>query len=706
MKRTVISFFALCALVAGTTDHLVERSFAPKKTIVELNSLSRLANSSLLSKKALPEIEYIEAEELTANDFIPVIEDDSGLDAVATGKVSYEIAPKSVGLGEAPTLDLAQIAERAQGESDGRLEINGEQPVRLYGFKTGPQIQESSLLASFKPIEIEREMNLDKREPAIIARQATQLNKQNNSNDKSSKNDQDRISTALAANEKSKSENGFGKNIVDTQKDHSSDELVFFDYSDKKPEKKEESLKDKVTSLVSGNSQATSNSQGTSNAKDKLLGDIIKGMGKGFENQIASASGANGPNKEGNKGSKGSKSESFMSQPFAKNMNTQNHKSDYRLSTHSQALNGKSEGKIHNFEVRFADDIDDILRANSEGVVKIQTLLNSEYSVRRGTIYASGHYPTTTDFILEGQFVNLTIPLLTEESFSKVLQDNNLTGLGGHVLIELDELTEDVDFGLDSGYEDKLFLDRSMRVVERGDSDYAFILFVGLTPGNHIISFKTYKREVTSKIIHVAEREIYYDFNFYAEVENDEFELYEDNLLSKETGLLSINEDEIVDLSFDTPFMKMTVNRMQAKRALYPVGTRKYYELKHLDESVFIGRWSSDYVDVPSESYIRFALSNFGGYTLENSCLVQINLEKEAKELSYNGNAASGHMSIIPRILDTDGVFYRDLSHQSKRVFLLGEQQGAISVMVRYVDNSVDYLQTFCSKTNYVVEQL
>ena len=177
-------------------------------------------------------------------------------------------------------------------------------------------------------------------------------------------------------------------------------------------------------------------------------------------------------------------------------------------------------------------------------------------------------------------------------------------------------------------------------------------------------------------------------------------------MLSKESAVLALSENEITDLQFDSLIEQLTLNRYQVKSALYPVGTRKYFELGHMNRPIYIGRWNSDYVDVPSQQYRDFALSAFGMSQLDYQCMAQINLEKKAKNIFYEGKSFRGAMVPEVRILDTDGIFYKDLSDQSRRVFLLGEMQGALSVKIDYVDGSTDYLQTFCSAGGWVVEQL
>ena len=748
MIRASLFLFTLCAMIAGGTGYLVERGFTPKKKYIELSALSRVMETQKpeelksVEPKAEPKVvkkesDLVKAIELSAADFIPAQEPE--LELTEEVSIAYHTVEKDFKVqanlehSEELVENFKNNLEKSRKDiSVSEVEINGSDLVKLYAFKATP-VKASDLVANFKPIDLEKRfLNTQK----LIAAKEVKLkekfeNKTSQSNDKSNGKTEDRISTAMSATEKSNPTEVTQKNIVEDATKVAPEEMVFFDYSveDVEPVKAEQTIVESqnqkaMASLVKvGSAKKTlspvvnsDDTQQKGPTKDKdlqqnILGEILKGMGKEIQKpkSVAKAPSAppikkSGANKAATAPEPSMAFDSGM--PFEKKMNTQNHNSVYRLTTQSMSFNAKNSGDIKNFEVRFFDDLDDIRRSDSTGVVVLEDSLNTSYAVRRGTIFASGHYPVTTDFVLEGHDVNIRVPLPSEESFQQLVEKLGITGLGGHILIELDELTEDAALELDTVYEEKLFLDRSLKVVDRGDSDYSYIMFVGVVPGNKIISFRTYRNEVTSKIVHISEDEIYFDTNFYNQVESDEFELFEENLLSKETGLLSVNENEIVDLAYDTKFTKKTVNRFQLGKSLYPVGARKYYELKHLNESVFVGRWDSDYIDVPSESYMRFAISNFGGYSLQESCVVQINLEKQAKELSYNGQSNKGNMRIEARILDTDGVFYKDLSDQSKRIFLLGEEQGSLNIKIKYVDNSVDYLQTFCSKSNYVVEQL
>lgn len=361
---------------------------------------------------------------------------------------------------------------------------------------------------------------------------------------------------------------------------------------------------------------------------------------------------------------------------------------------------------LKNFEVRFADDQDDIKQDYGAGIIKLEQKINNSLSVRRGVILASSYIPTVVDFVLENSSVASTIPLISRDQLDSYIKKNNINGLGGHVLVELDDLTEDVEIEIERGYQKKIYLNKDFRLVDPTDSEYSQIMFLGVSPGNAILNFRTYKNEYTSKIINVSNDEIYFDSNFYVEIKGEKIDLFEENLLAKDQFPLNIRNSQISNFSFKSKVTKKALNRYEVNRAVYPLGTRKYFELKHLDESIFIGYWDNKEVEVPSESYMRFILDNFNIPSVSSQCLVQLNLRKSAKRLSYEGDNGNSPIRINQLLLDSDGVFYDEFGHSTNKVFLLGEEQGIINIKLEYADGSFDFVQTFCSDSTYLVEQL
>lgn len=602
-------------------------------------------------------------------------------------------------------------------------ELNMDEPVKLYGFHKTIEIRKSNWENSFK-------MNSygNHEEKSFKLNQIAKNTKNNN------KETIDRISTAQAANEKSK-ESNLPNQELNTQpkitkksepkakevtKSESIfvDDLVFFDYAAEEENEvhKEEKKVVKVKTINLGNSallqKTTTNFQNfiASESKDNANKASSKADynppkvasndqdQKALQNAIASLT-KNGDDK------KETVSGFAPEKVNRRKISKRTYKSDYSIFTYSVGLKNKINDH-KNFEIRFKDDVDDIRQDYGKGKIELKDKLSSSMAVRRGTILSSNHYPTTVDFVFEQGEIAATIPIFTRQYLDKIIKDEGVTGLGAQLLVELDDTTEDIDLDLDTKYEKKVFLNKNLKVVSRDESDYSFIMLLGVRPGNTILSFRTTKNKYVSKIVHLEQDEVYFDSNFYINKEIDDFSLFEEKLLSKTKLPLSLDSKEIKGLTFETEVVKQTINQYKMKNVKYPLGTRSYIELKHLKESVFVGRWDGQDIDVPSETYMRFVLDQFNLQGVSNQCLVQVNLKKSAKELYFNGQSTNRSMRMQAKILDKDGMFYEDLSHESKKIFLMGEEQGIVNIKLVYTDNSVDYLQSYCSQATYLVEQL
>ncbi|MCT4642441.1 MAG: hypothetical protein N4A33_09105 [Bacteriovoracaceae bacterium] len=389
---------------------------------------------------------------------------------------------------------------------------------------------------------------------------------------------------------------------------------------------------------------------------------------------------------------------------FSRKENRKNYESTYSLNAYSVNFDKMTTQDIKGFEVRFNDDLDDIYQDMSEGYINLEFLLNTKMMVRRGTILSNSHYPMNFDFVFENGETTIAVPLIDREGFDDFINVNNYRAIGGHVLVELDNKTEDII--LESSYEAKIYLDKKFKAVDRASSDFNYILFVGVKPGNAIIKTRTLDNQYISKIIHITEEEFYFEPNLYLEKELDEYSVFEENLLGKKISALSISADKIESFSNEQKVEKLALNRFKQNNNIYFVGTRKYQEYKHLDESIFVGSWNNDYIDLPSEDYMGFVLSRFDEQELSSRCMVQVNITKPAKELVYNGQTDRGGMHVRSLILDKDGSFYDDLSLESSKIFLLGENQGIVNFKINYTDGSVDFIQSYCSNSTYLVEQL
>lgn len=590
------------------------------------------------------------------------------------------------------------------------LNINGKDPIQLGAYKNTKKIKDVELVALLDNIQYPKEQAVK-----MLAKLEEKSNiKQINNEIKSD----DRISTAQAAPEKSSS----NKNN-NTSKETSMD-LAFYDYSNDDEnitaESQTNSVKEKIESLkktavgiqltkkLNSNTESWVNSSGVSitnpKANDLLAMHEVRKPEK-------KKSGSIGPKNETspdpldllNKGKSGFVDETIDEEP---EMNSQKAFKSYGSISAFNMTTNKKDKRIYAFDLIYSDEFNTNISSDIDGKVNFNYLINSQSASRRVTINARDMMPTSIDLVLDKGDSSIGIPLVERSYINNLMSIQNLRGMGGFVLIELDSYTEDVELGIDSNFEKKIYLNKNFRSVSREDSDFNYILFAGVEPGNHIVSFKTFKNKITSKIIHVIDEEIYYDYNFYKEVTKDSISFYEEGLLSKSQQVLNITKEEISPINYETNLKMKSFNMIEIKNVILPHATRNYFQLTHLKEKIFVGRSNHKKVVLPSEAYTREAIASFNQRIGKNDCIIQINLPKPTAEVSFNGVSHNRMMVPIMSVLDNDGEFYRDLSNESKRIFILGREQGIINFQIKYTDGSYDFLQSYCSESSYLIEQL
>jgi hypothetical protein len=381
-------------------------------------------------------------------------------------------------------------------------------------------------------------------------------------------------------------------------------------------------------------------------------------------------------------------------------------RSSLKINVDSIELNKRITKKQSNFDIRFNDDINEVYSDHGTGSVILKTKLNIPMSVRAANIVLRGHLPTNVDFVFEDDAFEVDVPLIESYSIEKLMSNKGLTGRGGFILVQLDsaQVTDKVE--IDAAFEGKLYLDSKFRDVDPGNSDYAYIMFAGVNPGNTLLTYTTKDREIASKIVFVSESEIYFDTNEYIRKTIDSFELYENHLLGQENVELMIPNDAINILASNKTTKKLSINKYQYQNLIFPLGTRQYSELRHLNDSIYLGRWNNEVVELPSEDYMNFVLNKFKLQRIGSQCVVQVNFSKNVNSYQVTGRSKRGYMRVDSQVLDVDGQLYEEMSEKTKKLFLVGEEQGIINLKISYLDGSFDYLQTYCSEDTYLVEQL
>jgi hypothetical protein len=366
--------------------------------------------------------------------------------------------------------------------------------------------------------------------------------------------------------------------------------------------------------------------------------------------------------------------------------------------------------KIQGFEVRFQDDLSETIEDYGSGEVKYETELSQPKMTRTATLLKRGYIPVTTEIILEEGVGSVTIPLIEEETFNELMLPFERRGAVGALLVELDDETDVAKIDVPFGEVVKLNGD-----LERTENeDFRYQLFLGVQAGNAMVSYHGNNGEVVTKIVHIHENEVTHDANFYEDVINEKVRLYEEDLLAKEMSPLIISGEQVKIFATNSHAKKINNHTYKMAFGSSNLGGRRYLELSHQSEPVFVGMRENTNISVPSENFMRFILSKVEGAKLGNRCLVQINLTKKAMAFEVASESISQSLMTSTQMLDSDGKFYDSLSDKTRKIIVVGEGQGAqnispdakLNIKIQYQDGTVQFLNSYCSPNTYLVEQL
>lgn len=404
------------------------------------------------------------------------------------------------------------------------------------------------------------------------------------------------------------------------------------------------------------------------------------------------------------------------SQGFVENFETNTLVSErtdvYPSSLNIQALgsNLKILSELQGFEVRFQDDLAEAQEDFGSGAVSLEMQLSRQKMTRSITLLKRGYIPTSTEVILEEGNGSVSIPMLEEDTFNNLQVPYERNGSVGALLVELDDDSELAQVDVKFGNVIKLNGD-----FKRTDSDdFRYQLFVGIQAGNAMLTYKRRNGEVVKKIVHVHEHELTYDANFYEDVVNEKVRLYEEDLLAKESSPLIISGEQVKIFATQTSAKKINNHTYKMNFGTSHLGGRRYLELYHQNEPIFVGVRDNNNVTVPSENFMRFILSKVEGSQLGNRCLVQVNLTKKIEKFDVAAESVGSSLMTYAQVLDSDGKFYDSVSDKTRKIIVIGESQGStdvspdakINLKIQYQNGSTQFLNSYCSPNTYLVEQL
>ena len=361
-------------------------------------------------------------------------------------------------------------------------------------------------------------------------------------------------------------------------------------------------------------------------------------------------------------------------------------------------------GEHQHFEIR--PDYSGQERWSDQGLgqVSIQTELNSGMGVMGVFLYGRGIMDTRMDLVLErGVVTEVSVPVFLRDEFEGLQSRQKSLGAGGNLFIELDDSTESV--ALDKEYEMAIYLNKKLQQVGK-DDDYHYILFLGIAPGATTLEYIRNGYEDLRKVVLVEEGTIYYDLNRYLEMGKDIVQIKQRNMLGHRQSDLNIKGQKITQFNSYEKVSQIGPSQYDLTTNMILAGTRKYVELGHMSSSLYLGRWDAKEVVIPSEDYIAYFLKVMGLEDLSGSCLVQVNFSNKVEELYVEGKNGGDYIPVDQIYLDEEGEFSDSLSPFSVQGFFLSDKTGVFSFKVKYKNGKQDYLNSYCSSSTYIIEQL
>jgi hypothetical protein len=390
--------------------------------------------------------------------------------------------------------------------------------------------------------------------------------------------------------------------------------------------------------------------------------------------------------------------------------NEENGKNSVGLYALEASLNNGFKGDVANFNFVPSYDTNETLEDYGNGFIKIDYSLENSTGVLRGTLLKNFFIRTSFEIPLGSEYSKFEIPMITQDSIIDYLDENNLEGYGGYYLADLGEYLEDVELekgnsGYRNTYEHRLLLDDNFKKVGEG-KPYRYVLFIGVAPGNITVRYLGVNGQETSKITFIAPDELLYDFSQLERPIELNVETKLQNTLGRKPTPLNVEPNNFINFLSGEKANQTSPGSYVLKTPWKIKGSRSYYELNYLDDSIFIGLDGDKSLELPSREFIGETLRAFNMDGINRECLLQLNFGPKVREFKVLGESERGPAVFDMAFLDEDGVFSAELSPISKKAFLLGNEDGVFNIKITYENGNEDYLRTYCSTSTYLLEQL
>ena len=368
---------------------------------------------------------------------------------------------------------------------------------------------------------------------------------------------------------------------------------------------------------------------------------------------------------------------------------------------------GRNE-KLFNLEFRPHYNKSKRVSDSGTGKLEFTEYPFNKFSRLAGSIFHHGSMITRISLPISEGIKKQKIPLIDISSFENYLSKHNLKGVGGSILIDFKD-EDPLRILIDSSFEKKIYLDEDLKISEYF-GNHRYTLFIGVNPGNILLTFMKSKDKYSEKIIFVERSEVTYEYPEIKVGSIRKVSLLKKNIMGNRKSAFSIDEDKVK--FFNQPKIlvrKIGLNLYEFKTKLTETGKREYLRLDNFEKSLYLGFGNEKKLTVPSKGFMNMVLDSFNLENLDKRCMIQVNLKNAPSEVFIDGDSSLGPIDLETRFLDKEGIFeseVENLNELTDQIFILGDHQGTINIRINYINGQTDTLQTICSADDYLIEQL
>ncbi len=355
-------------------------------------------------------------------------------------------------------------------------------------------------------------------------------------------------------------------------------------------------------------------------------------------------------------------------------------------------------------EAHFTVDADTSEMISSyQGKILLQESLNNEHSVLSGFFDSQNTMRTRVDIPLsKDNNLFLEVPLLDKENFYNFLDQEELPEYGGFLLIDMaDESIHDVE--IDAHYIQKLYLNDEMQKVNEG-GPFRFVFFLCTDSGNITLTYRTGDGDA-DKTVHLQPDEIFFESPSAQKNQEKEFVIKEHTLLTGKYFPLELSGHKVRYFTSTTPSF---VRALGTYRVDLPPSTRtsrQYLSIEQGRNRFFVGILDNRIL-IPDEKRFFAYLDYMNLDDMENICITQLNFTRTPIDVFVNSSSYGGPTEYMTFYMTDKGEMLDTFEDFTRTLFLVGHRRGVSRIKIHYDNNTVDYFQTYCNNSTYVMEQL